>query len=67
VRHEQIVGDLPALLRGELSRDRLDDVVDHLELPVDAVRARIAQLGLSIAEATDQPDAADDGLPTLFP
>ena len=45
----------------------LDDVVDHLELPVDAVRARIAQLGLSIAEATDQPVAADDGLPTLFP
>jgi Anti-sigma-K factor rskA, C-terminal/Putative zinc-finger len=31
VRHEQIVGDLPALLRGELSRDRLAKVVDHLE------------------------------------
>ena len=31
MRHEQIVGDLPALLRGELSRDRLDEVVDHLE------------------------------------
>jgi hypothetical protein len=31
VRHEQIVGDLPALLRGELSRDRLAEVVDHLE------------------------------------
>jgi hypothetical protein len=31
VRHEQIVGDLPALLRGELSRARLAEVVDHLE------------------------------------
>ena len=31
MRHEQIVGDLPALLRGELSRDRLAEVVDHLE------------------------------------
>jgi hypothetical protein len=31
VRHEQIVGDLPALLRGELSRGRLAEVVDHLE------------------------------------
>ena len=31
MRHEQIVGDLPALLRGELSRARLAEVVDHLE------------------------------------
>jgi hypothetical protein len=31
VRHEQIVGDLPALLRGELGRARLAEVVDHLE------------------------------------
>ncbi len=31
MRHEQIAGDLPALLRGELSRARLAEVVDHLE------------------------------------
>ena len=31
MRHDQILGDLPALLRGELSRDRLAEVVDHLE------------------------------------
>lgn len=28
----------------------LDDIVDHLELPVDAVRARLAQLGLELTE-----------------
>ena len=31
MRHEQIAGDLPALLRGELSRARLAEVIDHLE------------------------------------
>jgi ATP-dependent DNA helicase DinG len=67
------VGHAWTVVQDEALRDAaetgidLADVVDHLELPVDAVRARIAQLGLSIAEATDQPDAADDGLPTLFP
>ena len=43
----------------------MEDVVDHLELPVDAIQARVAQLGLSIAEP-DEPDA-DAELPTLFP
>jgi Anti-sigma-K factor rskA, C-terminal/Putative zinc-finger len=31
VRHDEVVSDLPALLRGELSRARLAEVVDHLE------------------------------------
>jgi hypothetical protein len=31
----------------------LDDVVDHLELPVDAVQARLTQLGLELTESDD--------------
>ena len=41
VRHEQIAGDLPALLRGELSRARLAEVVDHLE-SCEACRLELA-------------------------
>ena len=45
----------------------MEDVVDQLELPVDAIQARLAQLGLTVADAGDRPKAADEGLPTLFP
>ncbi|MEP6648636.1 MAG: ATP-dependent DNA helicase [Lapillicoccus sp.] len=31
----------------------LEDVADHLELPVDAIRARLAQLGLELAESDE--------------
>jgi hypothetical protein len=38
----------------------MEDVVDQLELPVDAIQARLAQLGLSLAEAGGGPEATDD-------
>jgi ATP-dependent DNA helicase DinG len=34
----------------------MEDVVDQLELPVDAIQARLAQLGLTLADSNDVDD-----------
>jgi ATP-dependent DNA helicase DinG len=38
----------------------LEDVVDQLELPVDAIQARLAQLGLALAATEDEPSLFPD-------
>ena len=53
------VGHAWTATQDEALRDAADagidmaDVVDQLELPVDAIRARLAQLGLSLAESDE--------------